>query len=97
MFKAKDSVLNDDIILLPRWYSGKEFDFQCRRLRFNTWVRKIPWRRKWQPTLVFLPGESHGQRSLAGYSPKSRTMTKQSTASYERRSIFWISVNTLSF
>ena len=39
------------------------------RLRFNSWVRKIPWRRKWLPTPVFLPGESHGQRSLAGYSP----------------------------
>ena len=35
----------------------------------DTWVRKIPWRRKWQPTSVFLPGKSHGQRSLAGYSP----------------------------
>ena len=33
---------------------------------------KIPWRRKWQPTRVFLPGESHGQRSLAGYSPQGR-------------------------
>ena len=33
---------------------------------------KIPWRRKWQPTPVFLPGESHGQRSLAGYSPQGR-------------------------
>ena len=33
------------------------------------WVRKIPWKRTWQPTPVFLPGESHGQRSLAGYSP----------------------------
>ena len=33
------------------------------------WVGKIPWRRKWQPTAVFLPGKSHGQRSLAGYSP----------------------------
>ena len=32
----------------------------------SIWVRKIPWRRKWQPTLVFLPGKSHGQRSLAG-------------------------------
>ena len=40
----------------------------CRRPRFNPWVRKIPWRRAWQPTPVFLPGESHGQRSLAGYS-----------------------------
>jgi len=35
---------------------------------FNPWVRKIPWRMAWQPTPVFLPGESHGQRSLAGYS-----------------------------
>jgi len=40
-----------------------------RRCRFDPWVEKIPWRRKWQPTPVFLPGESHGQRSLAGYSP----------------------------
>ena len=35
---------------------------------FDPWVGKIPWRRKWQPTPVFLPGESHGQRSLVGYS-----------------------------
>ena len=42
----------------------------CRwkRHMFNLWVGKIPWRRKWQPTPVFLPGESHGQRSLVGYS-----------------------------
>ena len=45
---------------------GKE----CRRPRFNLWVRKISWRRKWQPTPVFLPGESHEQRSLVGYSPR---------------------------
>ena len=36
---------------------------------FNTWVGKIPWRREWQPTPIFLPGECYGQRSLAGYSP----------------------------
>ena len=42
---------------------------QCRRLRFSPWVEKIPWRREWQPTLVFSPGESHGQRGLAGYNP----------------------------
>ena len=40
-----------------------------RICRFNPWVRKIPWRRKWHPIPVFLPGESHGQRSLEGYSP----------------------------
>ena len=39
------------------------------RATFSPWVGKIPWRRKWQPTPVFLPGKFHGQRSLAGYSP----------------------------
>ena len=43
---------------------------------FDPWVRKIPWRRAWQPTPVFFPGESRGQRSLAGYSPKSQTWLK---------------------
>jgi len=38
---------------------------------FDPWVKKIPWRRKWLPITVFLPGESHGQKSLAGYSPWS--------------------------
>ena len=42
---------------------------QCRRPGFDSWVRKIPWRRQWQPTPDFLPGKSHGQRRLAGYSP----------------------------
>ena len=43
---------------LPWWFSGKEsaFAMQCRRSRFKPWVRKIPWRRKWQPIPVFLPG-----------------------------------------
>ena len=40
-----------------------------KRHRFDPWVRKVPWRRTWQPTPVFLPGEVHGQRSLAGCSP----------------------------
>ena len=47
---------------------------------FHSWVRKISWRREWQPTLVFLPGEFHGQRSLAGYSPwghRELDMTKR--------------------
>ena len=41
---------------------------QCGRPGFEPWVRKIPWRREWLPTPVFLPGESHGQRNLVGYS-----------------------------
>ena len=40
-----------------------------RRCEFHLWVRKIPWRREWQPTPVFLPRKSHGHRSLVGYSP----------------------------
>ena len=41
-----------------------------RDVGVDPWVGKIPWRRAWQPTLVFLPGELHGRRSLAGYSPR---------------------------
>ena len=41
---------------------------RCKRLKFDPWVGKIPWRMKWQPAPVFLPGESHGQRSQMGYS-----------------------------
>ena len=55
----------------PGSVSGKESACQCRRhkkCRLDPWVGKIPWRRKRQPTPVFLPGESHGLRSLAGYS-----------------------------
>ena len=59
-----------------RWLSGKESTSQykrCRRHRFpDSWVGKIPWGWKWQPTPVFLPGESHGQRSLLGYSQQGR-------------------------
>ena len=56
---------------LSRWCSGKEFAWQCRRhrrCRFDPCTRKIPWRRKWQLTPVFLPGKLHGQRILVGYS-----------------------------
>ena len=50
------------------WGLNCRVHLQCRRRGFDPWVRKILWRRKWQPTPVFLPGKSHGQRSLAGYS-----------------------------
>ena len=59
-------------VKLPRWLSGKESACQGGRhwrRGFDPWVGKIPWSRKWQPTPVLLPRKSHGQRSLAGYSP----------------------------
>ena len=58
---------------VPGGTSGKEPAGQCRRPkrhRFNPWVGKFAWRRAWQPTPLFLPGESYGQRSLAGFSPQ---------------------------
>ena len=65
----------------PGGASGKEPACQCRRGKkhFDPWVRKIPCRRAWETTPVYLPGESHGERSLVGYSPqvcKESDMTK---------------------
>ena len=56
----------------PGGDSGKEPAFQFRRLKrwgFDPWVKKNPWKRAWQPTSVFLPGESNGQKSVVGYGP----------------------------
>ena len=67
------------------WLTGKESACQCGRCRsqkFDPWVRKFPWRRKWQSASVFLPGTSHGQRSLVGHSPwghEELDMTEQLT------------------
>ena len=70
---------------LLRWLSGKESVCQCRRckrLGFDPWVWKIPWRRKWQPTPSSLPGKSHGQKNLVDYSIRGR---KESS---------WLSIHT---
>ena len=56
----------------PGGTSDKEPTCQCKRCKtcgYDPWVRKIPWRRAWQPTPIFLPRESHGQWSLADYNP----------------------------
>ena len=61
------------LVGFPGGTSGKEQTCQCRRLkrcRFDSRVGKIPWRRKWQPTTVFLPEKSHGQKSLGECSPQ---------------------------
>ena len=65
-------VRNSSHLGFPDDTSGKEPACQCRRCKkcgFSSWARKIPWRKAWQPTPVFLPGESHGHRNLVGYSP----------------------------
>ena len=53
---------------LPWWLSGKEPTLQVRKHKFRPWFLKIPWRKKWKPTPVFLPEKSYGQRSLVDYS-----------------------------
>ena len=70
---------------LTRWLSGNESTCQHRRSkrhRFDPWVGKIPWRRKWQPTPVILLGKSHGQRSLTGCSPRGPKDLVMSLAIY---------------
>ena len=71
----------------PRWLRWQSVCLQCGRPGFNPWVRKIPWRRKWHPTPIFLPGKSHGWRSLAGYSPRGlqESDTADWTAAYSRQ------------
>ena len=64
---------------------------QCRRPEFCPWIGKIPWRREWLSTPVFLPGEFQGQRILAGYSPwgrKESDVTKQLTLKKKKLSFF---------
>ena len=79
---------------LPWWLSGKESTCPCLRPGFHSWVGKIPWRRAWQPTPVFFPGESHGPRSLAGYNPwgcKELDMAEWlSTNTHEVLQIVWL-------
>ena len=61
---------------LPRWHSDKEATYQCRRQGFDPWVRKIPWRRKWQPTPVVLPRKSHrGSWGLQSMESQRRVST----------------------
>ena len=72
VFKVETQQIKTRLTWFAGGAGGKEPACQRRRcgeLGFDLWVWKIPWRRKWQPTLVFLPGKSHGQRSLEGYSP----------------------------
>ena len=76
------------------------FCLQCGRPGFDPWVRKIPWRRKWQPTPVFLPRKSHGQRSLAGYSPrdgKESDTTERLTLSHFLICSMWLLIDRMDF
>ena len=86
------------------WLSGKESAGQCRnyrQCRFHPRVRKIPWRRKWPPTPVFLPGESHSQESLAAAHGVTKSCTQLSACTWKlgKSGTYEFSphTNTLSF
>ena len=80
----------------PRWRSGKEFSCQRERLRFNPWVGKIPWSRKWQLTPEFLPGKFHGQMSLVGYSLWGRKESDTTELTRTQSTGYWSITANLS-
>ena len=84
--KFKAFIMIHKTLGFPGGVSGKEPTCQCRRHKrcgFDPWVRKIPWRRAWQSTPAFLPGKSHAQRSLVGYSPwVSESLTRLSNSAH---------------
>ena len=78
------SIENSIELSFPGGSDIRQICLQCRRPRFNPWVRKIPWRREWLSTPIFLPEKFHGQRSMAGYSScgrKESGTTEQPTLS----------------
>ena len=79
----------NDYYHFPGGASGKEPTCQSGRPGFNPWVRKIPWRRAQKPTLAFLPGESHGQGSLVGYSPWGYKESETTERLHFPFSLFW--------
>ena len=68
---AKSWTQLSDWTELNWWFSGKEPACQCRRCRFDSWIGKIPWRKKWQPTPAFLSRIFHGQRNLVAWGHKN--------------------------
>ena len=80
---AKSRTRLSDWTELNWWLIRSRIQLQCRRPRFDPWVGKIPWKRKWQSTPVFLPGKSHGQRSLSGDGP------------WDLKSWFWYLANLI--
>ena len=73
---------------LPWWLRGRESTCRCRRCRLDSWVGKILWRRKWQPTLVFLPEKSHGQRSLVGYGQQGHKRVRYDLVTEQQQDLY---------
>ena len=103
MWVRKDRGINLELLYLQMGFPHRQLVNNLPAVQ-ETWVwflgQKIPWRRKWQSTPVFLPGESHGQRSLSGYSPwrcKGWTQVSDGTTTTHLQNIFgiWLLVTNL--
>jgi len=98
-------LLFPDVLLLkifcfPCGSNGKEPACQCRRLKRREfpWVGKISWRRAWQSIPVFLPGKSHGQRSLAGCSPWGHKRVGHNLVTKQQHTVdLWITSHYMPF
>ena len=75
---------------LKRLSSSSSSSNGSRRPRFGAWVKKIPWRREWLPTPVFLPAESQGWRSLAGYTLWGPTESDTTEVTWQQQQQLWI-------
>ena len=81
------------VSLMAQWVRNPPAVQETHTTWFNPWVGKIPWRKKWQPTPVFLPGKFHWQRNLAGYSPgglKEWDMTEHKAQVGQKSIIIWL-------
>ena len=91
------SIVPNAVQWASMWLNDKEPSCQHRRHRFGPWVRKIPWRRKWQPTPVFLPEKKfHGKRSLVGYSPWGHTRVRHNLATKHHQLCYTVGLCWLS-
>ena len=82
-------IVGKGCLLSPAWWlRGSSVCLQCGRPGFDPWVRKIPWRREWLPTPVFLPGESHGWRSLVGCRLWGRTESDTTEATSQQQQTY---------
>ena len=79
----------------PGGSAVKKSAYQCGRHGFNAWIEKIPWRRKWQPSPVFLPEKSRRQRNLAGCRPWGHKRVKHDLATKEQKQLYTIGVSLL--
>ena len=80
----------------PWWLNGKELTYQCRNRGLDPWIGKIPWRREWQPTPVFLAGKFQGHKSLLGYSSQGHKRVGHDLATRQQQQVYIFQCHSLN-